>query len=177
MIPKVDGTAIWLLPDISLSKSLSRIINTLAVRYKSPEFLPHITLCSLPENTSTDPVQLARNLADRRESFKIDTGNVVCRSDYYRKLVIELLPNPSFYEFCNLADHLATKPISKTQDPHLSLLYSNVSCTNLSNEIPDLRDQIPAYIPIHGISVVQLNGGPDSWNIISTYTLSNKPEE
>jgi hypothetical protein len=177
MIPKVDGTAIWLLPEISLCKSLSRIINTLAVRYKSPEFKPHITLCSLPENAGTDPVQLARNLADQRESFEIETGNVVCRSDYYRKLVIELVPNPSFYEYCNQADHLAPKPISKTHDPHLSLLYSNVSCTNLSNEISELKHQIPAFIPIHGISVVQLNGGPDSWKIISTYTLSNKPEE
>lgn len=177
MIPKVNGTAIWLLPDNRLSKSLSHIIHTLAVRYKSPEFYPHITLCSLPENPGTDPVQLARNLASQSESFKFETGNVVCRSAYYRKLVTELMPNSSFYEICNQADHLAGKPDSKTDDPHLSLLYSNLSCTNFTKEIHELKDQVPAFIPIFGISVVELNGGPDSWNMINTYTLSNNPEE
>lgn len=67
---------------------------------------------------------------------------------------------------CNAADHFFGGSYSKREDPHISLLYSDLDCDFIKSKAELTDTKIPQKAEIQEIAVVELNGDPNEWNIL-----------
>lgn len=159
------GTVLWLLPDSSES-FFRKTIRECAVAFNAPFFVPHVTLGRVPEDKTGSVSQLTLQVAKNSEEFLMKTQDLQCRDDPYQKLVTTLCSEKNYHSFCDVADQYFGAEFSKREDPHISLLYSHLSCDTIINKTEAIKSSIPQMVDITEIAVVELLGRPEEWKIV-----------
>ena len=81
-------------------------------------------------------------------------------------MVVTLEPGDVYPSLCNRIDDYLGGSYSKRKDPHISLLYSRLSCDEIILKERYARPRIPEDVEIYEIAVVALQGQPDAWKIL-----------
>ncbi|NBB77367.1 MAG: hypothetical protein GVY02_08310 [Bacteroidetes bacterium] len=163
-LPNIDGYSFWLTFGGSTEQHLQREINRFAVEFGSVVFQPHITLASVDGKHDEDKLmQAAKNLNETLTPFYLNTGEVRCSSNPYQKLTIEIPHCDSLDLAHNLADQLLGGEVSKRAYPHISLIYSQDSCTSIERFLEKEPQTVPEEVQCRGVSLVKCKGVPQQW--------------
>lgn len=175
MLPDLDGTVLWLMPDQKGSATLQGMITSLAREVHSPGFLPHVTLARLPAVSAAGSEEWVTWIARQSPSFHITVDSAECRNHPYQKIVLPFKkPKPLDQAIHALEQKTGDKQIRR-EDFHFSLLYSRLPCDALRKQVGKVRFQLPLRVTIQKVAVVQLAVRPEDWTIISSADLGGKP--
>jgi 2'-5' RNA ligase len=170
-LPPVEGTILWVLPDSGSGKHFSSLIGSLANRYNSFPFIPHITIAGVPDWESNEIKKAVNNISGNVEAFRLPVKKIQCGEHPYQKLTIAVEPNSGFKNILREIDHQFNGNFGKREFPHLSLLYSRLNCSGLQKEIENLPHKLPESIGVQTLALVKLDGTPDQWEIIHSRSL------
>lgn len=117
--------SIWLLPKDSESESLSRVIKSLAQKFDSPLFEPHVTLYSV-KIPAENLISLKENLKNRVKDFDSLTLNLLGigqNGALFKTLYLQLQNSKELNNLYEIIRTVLGKYGDYEIDPHLSLLY------------------------------------------------------
>ncbi|KIO17546.1 hypothetical protein M407DRAFT_170429, partial [Tulasnella calospora MUT 4182] len=115
----------WLVPPPRASQALGAVIASIASRYKSPKFQPHITLLSFPATPDIDSDALLPPQAQLPSAIPITFQQICTGKTYFQSVLIEL---------------------EKREDSVLQALYNQVKTfnqKNRGNSIPPTIEGMP----------------------------------
>jgi len=142
-----------------------KTIRKCSAAFDAPVFDPHVTLGRVPEDKAYLVSQFLSQLESNFRSFPLKTKELQCRKEPYQKLVITLQPEKNYRALCDVLDQFFGGRYSKPEDPHISLLYSQLSCEDIKKQTDFKDGRIPEKADIQGIALVKLYGRPGEWEI------------
>jgi 2'-5' RNA ligase len=158
---------LWLIPEKGRVSIFDKAIRNLSATFSAPIFTPHITLGRIPAGREAESELIIQELADTFQPFSFVVKSLECRENPYQKLVITLEHGNIFQSMCDNVDRYFNGAYSKPKDPHISLLYSRVNCGRMADKMKELEQNLPKRIAMSGLAGVELNGRPDSWNMLA----------
>jgi hypothetical protein len=148
----------WLLPSTADRIFFQDIINTLAKTYDAPSFEPHVTIYSgvysLQDDNPKVILQQATNNV-RRVRLCVDT---LLYTDVFTKtLFVQFHPSPILAAISKTLRNAAAAPSDYLLNPHLSLIYKQISQETKQHLVASLR--IPqSEISFDEVSAVMSSG-------------------
>lgn len=141
----------WLLPEIATRKLLAQEIGALAARFGAPMFAPHVTVFIGPEN-SRRPAEVLREIG----SIKIElTISGIRFSEQFTKTVfVQFERSDPLQELGDKIWKVSGGSARYVIDPHLSLLYANVS-TDRKQKLADEMDLPFSTVQLTSICAVR----------------------
>lgn len=129
--------------------------------------MPHVTLGRVPDDKLHLTNLLINEIAESFHAFSLEICNIECRDEPYQKLVLTLNTGRKFRSICQRVDHFFKGNYSKPSDPHISLLYSHLHCDQIFEKTKYISQHSPENAKICEIAAIELQGGPDKWNILA----------
>jgi 2'-5' RNA ligase len=170
--PETPKYTLWLMPDPDADQALSNIISSLAVKFSTPRFKPHITLASLPDLPVSDLKASAISISGRLSSFELSVGKPVCGDPPYQRFCSELHPSDNLLNAANITDEILEGSYAKRHFYHISLLYGNTQCEDLHKEFNRMSAQLPLNLYVQSLALFDTSGKPDEWRSICLFELS-----
>ncbi|MCC5942825.1 MAG: hypothetical protein JJU37_14880 [Balneolaceae bacterium] len=133
-LPALDGYVLWLLPDESSETELRQPIERISRSLNSSPFHPHITIGRVPKLEERQLIQFLPEIAHGLKPFSITTRSVECREKLYQKLILSLRDHPQVDAAADSIDQIFEGEFGKRDDHHISMLYAQIPCENLSVE-------------------------------------------
>lgn len=152
--------------DEKSAKVFSRIINRLAEKYRSETFQPHLTLAGVPDWPEQRMIQAVEQIRCSTYPFELLTSKVRCKSFPYQKITLEVEKTEALESFHQEIDKIFEGDYSKKAYPHISLLYSPLSCKNLQNEWKEIEQGCPNDVLGNKIALVHCKGTPKDWRTL-----------
>jgi len=170
-LPKTSGLVVWLLPAPDQARLLKKFISNLSERYSSIPFVPHITLSKVPDIPSEKIIELTNQLSKEQTQVKVNIGEIECRPDPYRKIVLPIDDKIILDNFSNRVNQVFGGEFCKEDDFHLSLLYGSQKCAEI--DLGKIRRELPIANELHiqKVALLDLNFTPDKWKIIFERSL------
>ncbi|MBX2865650.1 MAG: hypothetical protein KTR27_19020 [Leptolyngbyaceae cyanobacterium MAG.088] len=112
----------WLVPQDPDLSYFQGVINTLARRFGTVSFTPHVTLYSALVSSSVDVKQVCEALP-LSEPLVLDVVNVSYGARFSKTLYVQLNQTPSLANLVNRLVSAIPDAQLPTLDPHLSVLY------------------------------------------------------
>lgn len=91
--------------------------------------------------------------------------SIKCTESPYQNLIISLTPSEKVELLQAQIQELVKGYIPKNEY-HISLMYGNLSCVDLEDEITELQDRLPDVIQFSKLRAVQLGRRPVAWNTL-----------
>jgi len=164
-LPALDGYVLWLLPDHPSEIRLREPIERISKTVNAYPFHPHITIGNVPDIDSGKLTHLLPQIADGIEPFVIQAKSVECRENPYQKLIIVLESHSRLLKVADSIDRIFGKEFGKRDDHHISILYADLHCSELSTERENLKKSFSKSFAINKIALTRLKGTPDEWEI------------
>ncbi len=141
---KRSGYSLWLVPDVNseLYHRLTRCIAEVAARFRTPTFIPHVTLLGgLNDHGLYGKVE---KLAGSLKPYQMRLGELDSDDTYFKILFSKIEQTTAVMHARTLARQLF-KVNEEAYAPHLSLAYGNLS----SEQVDVLKDEIARtyYLP------------------------------
>jgi len=169
--------AYWLIPSEPAHGFFQRIINDLADRYDAPVFEPHVTI-HVGEEDRADAAK--KPLGDAARQCKIIelTPRGTGQSDQFVKtLFVQFAMNPELRRINDLIRGVANDSLKYDLNPHLSLLYKNLSVANrhelaASIKVPLTVLPFDRLKAVRCVSPTKSSADVESWQVIAGCSLS-----
>ncbi|MDX1641452.1 MAG: 2'-5' RNA ligase family protein [Balneolaceae bacterium] len=155
-----------MIPDEKPESKYRRIIQGLAEKYQSEAFRPHITLAGVPDWTEERIIKSIEKIAEDSPPLQLSTGNIYCKQSPYQKITLGVLKSQKLDALHQRIDGAFRGNFSKKLYPHLSLLYSRMSCSDLHQEIQGLEKKVDGQILFNRIAFIQCKGTPEDWRTL-----------
>lgn len=171
-----DVIAYWLLPAPDAADEFSRLIRRLAGKFDAPSFEPHVTI-----GAGGDDEQIAREIiastGERARPTTLRASSVEHSDCYTKTLFVQFAPAPALRAFSRAIHERSSGARDYKLNPHLSLLYANVTPAILAEEACRIR--LPRS-PIHFDRVcavvcrtpITSRADVESWRTIAEATLA-----
>jgi 2'-5' RNA ligase len=167
MLPRA---AVWLVPEDALHERLTGVIDDLARLWRTPRFEPHVTLLAGLRLDTSELTRHAHALARSLQPLDVTFTQVACRPEYHKAVFVEvdggLLPSTH----ARAAETFGVAPDPDYQ-PHLSLLYGNLSPE--AKEV--IRKRLGPRWDVAGrlerLHVMRTEGAPASWIRLASVPL------
>lgn len=177
---KLSRIAYWLVPKEPERYELQKLIAGLAVCFKAPLFVPHVTLYSCRRTASSLDLPLLATLAATTPPVTMIVEHLACKEKLTQALFVKL-QNNELATSLNRRLHAAVSQSSNYKfDPHLSLLYQNIPRAQrleLAGEIK-LRSKKIRFDELWAVSIPEqldtikaLSG----WQLLLTVRLASRP--
>lgn len=170
--PEAPKYTLWLMPDPDSDQALSKIISSLADKFGTPRFKPHITLASLPDMPFSDLKASAKSISARLSSFKLTVGKPVCGDPPYQRFCSELHPSGKLLKTSIITDEVLEGSYAKRHFFHISLLYGKTQCEDLYKEFNRMSAQLPLNLYVQSLALFDTSGKPDEWRSVCLFELS-----
>jgi len=121
---KNAALAYWLIPDGAAGEFFAATIQSLARKFDAPTFDPHVTLFVAPEN-SRDPSQVIRESGT--VNISLEATGVNSGNEFTKTLFVQFEESDALQHLADAIFTLSGARLRHVIDPHLSLLYKNVS--------------------------------------------------
>ena len=116
----------WLMPAEPLKMQLHSVVRKLAREFDGPEFDPHVTIYYGPSNP-TEAEAITKKLAEGFSPLDLRM-RYLDQSEVYEKTVfIQFDPSETLNRMRNLINDSLAMPTGYVLNPHLSLLYKDIS--------------------------------------------------
>ena len=172
-LPPIYGYVIWLLPEQERSRELRGIIEELAQTCHSVSFVPHITLTPCPDDIPLAKLKsICEKLAKNVDPLQLDTLEIGSLNNNYQSLYIQIKKSGQLIELRESARKEAGLDQEDSYMPHLSLFYGFLSDKRRSEITDSLKDFIPEKIIANQLVLVQLNGTPDTWQVVYSVSMA-----
>ena len=146
--------AFWLVPAFDPRLSLQELIDRLSRRYRSPSFLPHMTIWSCERPQCSEIASMMVKLPEKKAALPLKTLGFAGSDQLKRAFYLRLESSEALLEFVEELRLLTSKwPTSYVLDPHLSLLYHVLSKSERLQLIKELSPQ-PAGVCFNELRVV-----------------------
>ena len=168
--------SLWLIPAPPAFKILTAVIRKLAVRFRTPEFEPHVTLTSGLTQALPELEQCAAILADRFGTFDLSCRSIDWTPEFFRSLFLPIKPTVELTNLYRDVHALVEVPQSSFF-PHLSLLYGGLDPSVKSSLAEELAAQLPARIELPTLGVVHASSqtAVSTWRPIRTFPFRAEP--
>ncbi len=160
--------SLWLKPSIESFRRYQSIISDLAEVNQTEDFLPHITLKSNIEDLTDKHLYDIAVLSAITKVFDVRSTSLSVQDDYYKSLYAVVQHN-------TILNHLnrEIKDLFPNNDydfqPHISLIYSNLSKVKKLKIIQLNRKTYPKLIGLEGIQIMKTVGKPSDWEMIEYF--------
>jgi len=141
-LPRV---AFWLVPQYEDRYKLSRQIDSLAERFSSPCFVPHVTLYSCFRSPDQQELAHFARLAGTFETISMRVKALDSRDRIAQALYLDLMQNDDASQLYRALHECVPRPSNYQFRPHLSLLYQHLSeddCKTLQRDLTILVEEI-----------------------------------
>lgn len=165
-LPHIDSYSLWLMLDDYSDAHCREMINELAEKYQSVAFQPHITLAGMPEWVEERIKNEVDRISDSISSFELPLKTVRCKNSPYQKLTIEVAESDKLNQIHQMIDAVFEGEYSKREYPHISFLYSTISCKNLQQERRKMDNYKPRKVVGNRIALVHCKGTPEKWRVL-----------
>ncbi|MCH2022712.1 MAG: hypothetical protein MK207_09565 [Saprospiraceae bacterium] len=162
---------LWLIPDKSAYKKLSKLIIDLSTTHDTPKFEPHVTLLSGITDSRSVAIQNTEKLAKNCSPISAALTRIEFLEFYYRCLFFctskstELMNVRSQAE--NLFEHTSISPFI----PHVSFLYGSLPIFQKETIIAELGDSFFMDFRMPKLRLVKTQRTPEYWEFIEEYDL------
>lgn len=124
ILPRV---AFWLMPDVATRQRLLSRMAVLADAYTGPRFAPHVTLYSAARSPDSRELDLLVALSRQSEPLRLHVAGTGTTEILAKTLYLELEAHPTLTYLHQALHTGVSHPSSYRLDPHLSLLYQDLS--------------------------------------------------
>lgn len=138
MLPRI---AFWLVPRAHDRAMLQSIIVSLAKRYAAPVFVPHVTVYSCKRTQEQRELLVMAGLARRCRPFEMQCLGLSGKDRLTQVLFVSLQKDASTVALSRSLHADVPQPSNYKFEPHLSLLYQNISADDRDPLVRDI--QIP----------------------------------
>ncbi len=161
--------SVWLIPENKAE--IRKIITNLSNIFKTPTFEPHITLVENLAGKRRLHITKFSQLANSAKSFKLRMKTLMAGQDYFKCLYISIEQSPDLQRLRDAALRIFAANPPKIYDPHMSLLYGNLSNEELSKVFSDMRKMRLTSFKLEGMWLVDTTGPPENWRKIKSQSL------
>ncbi len=164
--------AYWLVPAKPERELFNELIRILAVQMRAPRFEPHVTIFSMPENRQSPKRILARIKA---QPIALSVRGIGTSAEYLKTMFVRLQPNKSLQQLV-AGLRRVTKFSGNAPDPHLSLLYKNLSgatrrSLSAAVSLPFSQIVFDSIKAVRCSSPIRSKGDVDAWRVVATKSL------
>nr|WP_255695588.1 2'-5' RNA ligase family protein [Rhodohalobacter sp. 614A] len=155
-----------MIPEEQAEMELGKSIQDLAEKYQSEPFQPHLTLAGIPHWTEEQMVKEIQKISGSTLPIELFLEKVQCKRFPYQKITIEVERTEELHALHQETDRLFGGDYSKTEYPHISLLYSTLECGGLQKTVSQLNEQIPPKVLLDRIALIRCKGTPEAWRTL-----------
>ena len=163
--------SIWLRPAQYQIDEFIKIISTLAHRYGTIPFPPHITLLSSIPFNLKNIKQVCKKIAEQHRAFEITLTEIDYSQDYYRNLYILAHVDEMLSELRQQSEKLFNIEANENYMPHISLIYAELNRTQQQTLQKELANCYPKKIICNRIDVYDTTGTESQWHLIKSFDL------
>lgn len=163
--------SLWLQTSGDTAFRLQERINKMSRKYGTPTFAPHITLLGGLKASQTELVSLTNMLASSLYSFELTLTKAGYHDQFYQALFIGVKENKILSEIRKRACRLFDMKDADGYDPHLSLLYGDLSQNEKERILNITGREFYIPFPVKNIVLVETKGTPEQWKKVDTAVL------
>lgn len=125
---KASGYSLWLVPDTNsvLYRIIERYITQVAMEYKTPKFVPHVTLLGGLIGDEKDLCSKTKKLAEMLEPYEVQLGEIGSNGIYFQALLSKVSQANAVISANTLAQQVFGVN-NGSYFPHASLAYGDFS--------------------------------------------------
>lgn len=117
----------WLVPSEQDRSFFEHLIDTLAQEHDAPSFVPHVTLYSGETTADDDPLDSIEKSTQGVKGLSLHVDSVLYTEQFTKTLFVQFHPSPLLRSISERMKHLSSKPSGYILNPHMSLMYKDMS--------------------------------------------------
>ncbi len=169
------GFSLWVMPEGEIGRRLARWIETLALRFRTDPFPPHLTLLGGIAGEPADVAQRAARAAAELSPFPIHIDGVDGRDEHFRCLFVQALEAAPLVA----AHATAARAFGREPDPaylpHLSLLYGRLEPVHKLALRHEVGSEVDARFEARRLHVWQTEGPVTEWRELGAFDFARVP--
>ena len=173
MSERANPFAFWLVPEQTSHEKLSRTVNSLAARHHSPTFEPHLTLYFGAYKVPGSPLDIAHVLSQKTQPVTVQVAGLKQTGFIFKSLFIQISPNLQLTSMVETVTQRIQPPSDFQLDPHLSLMYADLSQQQKQAIIDDLTLDFDEII-FDSLKLVTPNPLTQDWGDIAGWQIEGE---
>jgi 2'-5' RNA ligase len=168
----------WLIPSEEDRAFFQEIIDTLSQEYDAPAFTPHVTIYSGEYAPDETPASLIEKATQGVQSFSLRVDNILYTDEFTKTLFVQFHASGILSQISEILRSSSRKPSDFALNPHLSLIYKQMSeetKKNLTTSLTLPKSEV-VFNEVRAISTpdkVQVREDVESWKVIYTRKLQH----
>ena len=167
----VTKVSYWLIPSQEDRAFFQDMIDTLAREYDAPSFTPHVTIYSGDSAPDESPDQLIAQAIQGVRPFSLKSDRILYSQEFTKTLFVQFQPNSTLSQISQSLQSSSKNPSDYTLNPHLSLIYKQMSeetKENLTNSLTLPKSEVlfDQVMAISSPERTQTREDVESWNVI-----------
>lgn len=138
----------------------------MAEKHHTQPFQPHITLAGVPDWPEDEMIETVKEISKSTPPFQLAVKEVHCKSSPYQKITLEIEKSVDLNSLHQKTDTLFGGDFSKKEYPHISLLYSTMTCKHLQQDLAIIKKDLPQRIYLNRIALIRCKGTPEDWRTL-----------
>jgi hypothetical protein len=166
------GVSLWLMPDGTSAEKLSALVSSLAARFGTPVFGPHVTLLHGLAADEETIVGLAAAFCEHLAGQAVSLGPVEGQSEFFRCLYLRVEPAASLRAAHVHAAHAFGVSPDPDYLPHLSLVYGRLDAAEKDRISASVVSEVPPTIAVTAVEVWRTEGPVAEWRSRGRFPLA-----
>lgn len=167
----VTKVSYWLIPSQEDRAFFQDIINTLAREYDAPSFTPHVTIYSGDSAPDESPDRLLEQAIQGVRPFSLKSDRILYSQEFTKTLFVQFQPNSILSQISQSLQSSSKNPSDYTLNPHLSLIYKQMSNETQKNlmtslTLPKSEVVFDEVMAISSPEQTQTREDVESWDVI-----------
>lgn len=122
----IKNISFWLVPTDEDMTALQKIINEICLRYKTPVFVPHLTIWGGIDMEEQKALEIANNIAKESKQFLIEVDKIDTTPNFLKSVFLQIKNNNNLQLIYNKFQQFL-KQNNYMLNPHISFVYGNLS--------------------------------------------------
>lgn len=165
--------SLWFMPSGSAYKTLDEIIYRLSLKYSTPRLFPHVTIIpdvvSREKQMISDTVQLVELISP----FRIVLGKIEYSNEYFKCVFARAEPREILIATNSNAREIFDRQ-ELTYEPHLSLLYGNLSEQIKKEIVQTVGQELNVAFDVQSIHIIDSDPERHNWHEIKELQFKTK---
>ncbi|HXY38539.1 MAG TPA: 2'-5' RNA ligase family protein [Vicinamibacteria bacterium] len=166
-----SGFSLWVMPEGEIGTRLLRWIDTLAVRFRTERFPPHLTVLSGLDGTEAEVLRGAAAAAASLEPFTVHVDGVDGRDEHFRCLFVQALEAAPLAAAHTAAAHVFGRQPDPAYQPHLSLVYGTVDPATKLAVAHEASSEVASRFAARRLHVWRTDGPVPDWREVGVFEI------
>ena len=163
---------LWLAPAGNAYRKLHAMISMLSRTYKTPLFEPHVTLLPKILLSEEGVIKRTAGLAKQLGPYEIKLSKPGFTDHYLKCLFLHVEMTKEVMQANRIARNVFDMDSNAPYEPHLSLMYGNISRGEKEKIIKDLAD-IEIRFKVNSIGLYLFNRDDTKWAKVREFNLED----